>query len=932
MASASSVSPTLQAVPRFPVPDRARTPYRRPAWALILAILLASFGTAAWTGLDPGARFEKAGSVTWAILGPSPPRNLDASAGDGYVDLSWDPPADLLPPLGYFVYRGTSPGGEGRIGDTLLLDTSYRDNAVTNGVTYWYYVTASNLDGESNPSNEVPATPGGPPPPTAPDPPQNLQAQGGDGSVSLTWQAPDNNGGSPITNYHIYRGTTPDGLNRTATVGDVRSYSDAGVTNGVTYLYKVTAENDVGEGGRSNVASATPEAPPTPPGPPVNLQATAGDANVQLDWSAPTDNGGSPITNYRIRRGTVSGQLALLAEVPDVRSYLDSSVTNGNTYYYNVTAVNSAGEGPPSNEVSATPMSGDTAPDPPPNLVAIAGDARVSLSWQRPADGGSPITNYKIYRGTSPGGESWLATVASDVLSYADTTVTNGAPYSYYVTAVNIVGESGPSNEVSATPTPAATVPDAVRNLMGEPSNSQVLLTWLPPEHNGGRPITNYRVYRGTSPGDRSSVTTVGDVQTYRDLDLTNGVRYYYVVTAVNEIGEGPPSNQVSAVPATRPTAPRNVRAIPGDGSVTIQWSRPDSDGGAPVTNYRIYRGTVNGSLALVTMIGPIDSYTDGGRMNDQPYYYQVSAVNRVGEGPRSDPPVSATPRAGRTPPGAPPSLIATAGNGSVRLDWMPPGSNGGSPIQDYLVYRGFEPANLTRFPDRNTSVGPCAASCTLTDGTVKNGVTYYYEVTARNAFGEGPRSPLASATPREDAGGTDTTNPRVAITSPPQEETVAAGEVYVDGTASDDTAVVRVDVSSDGATWIAAYGTATWSARIMLSEGKWTIRARVIDSAGNTGGAAVNVTVKPVGPGTTGGFPGGDAGTMTIALAVGSFVVSAAVAWFILDRRRRFWRTVLGTQRRGRTPFIDDSGESPSGGTGPPPPQGTVPDQRLRP
>jgi fibronectin type 3 domain-containing protein len=878
-----------------------------------------------WTGLHPDARpGETAGGsstgtdVRWELLNPpGPPRNLQANAGDGYVDLHWDPPdiGDL--PTGYNIYRGECQGCESHYA-SILLFTDYRDSGVTNGVTYWYYVTATNVFGESGPSNEVSATPGGPPPPppppppTVPDPPQNLKAVGGDGTVSLTWDAPGDDGGSPILYYHIYRGTSPDQLSRYATVGgNARSFMDTGVTNGQTYWYEVSAENDVGEGGRSNEASATPVAPPRPPGPPVDLRATAGDGSVQLDWSAPADNGGSPVTKYNIYRGTTSGQLAFLAQVPPVTSYLDTTVTNGVKYFYHVTAVNSAGEGPPSNEVSATPMPTATAPDPPANLVAIVGDARVSLSWQLPgSDGGSPITNYKIYRGTSPNGESWLATVGADVFSYTDTPVTNGVTYYYYVTAVNVIGESGRSNEVSATPVPAATVPDAVLNLTAEPTDSGVQLAWLPPADNGGRPVTNYKIYRGSSHGDRSNVTTVGNVASYTDLGLKNGQRYYYVVSAVNEIGEGPPSNEVSATPATIPTAPRNLRAVAGDRVVTIQWTGPQNDGGSPVTNFKIYRGTTTGNLAFVTMIGPVDSYADEGLLNEQPYYYQVSAVNRAGEGPRSDQ-ASATPRARGTVPSAPQSLVATAGNGSVVLNWAAPATDGGAPITNYTVYRGIQDSNLTYFID----VGP---ALTLLDNTVNNGVTYYYEVTAKNAVGEGPRSPLASATPHPPSGGPDSTKPEVAITSPPPDGTVPAGPVYVDGTATDDTAVVRVEVSSDGTTWSPALGTARWSARLNLLEGRWTIRARGTDSAGNSASVAVNVTVKPgSGPGTTGYPANGDNGVTTIALAVGSFVVSAGVAWFILDRRRRFWRTVLGTQKRQRKPFIEETQDDvPGGGT----------------
>src|SRR5439155_7826928 len=81
--------------------------------------------------------------------------------------------------------------------------TSYNDTAVINGQTYYYKVSAVNLIRESPQSNEASATP-----PTIPSVPQNLQATAGIGNVTLTWQAPSSNGGSPVTNYNIYRPTS----------------------------------------------------------------------------------------------------------------------------------------------------------------------------------------------------------------------------------------------------------------------------------------------------------------------------------------------------------------------------------------------------------------------------------------------------------------------------------------------------------------------------------------------------------------------------------------------------------------------------------------------------------------------------------------------------------------------------------------------------
>lgn len=96
---------------------------------------------------------------------------------------------------------------------------------------------------------------------------------------------------------------------------------------------------------------------PKVPTPPRNLKATAGNSYVYLSWDAPSDDGGTPVMRYKVYRGTTSkGENTLLTTVGNVLTYTDKNVTNNQTYYYDVSAVNSVGEGMrKSNGVSATP-------------------------------------------------------------------------------------------------------------------------------------------------------------------------------------------------------------------------------------------------------------------------------------------------------------------------------------------------------------------------------------------------------------------------------------------------------------------------------------------------------------------------------------------------------------------------------------------------
>ncbi|MEJ0005608.1 MAG: fibronectin type III domain-containing protein [Steroidobacteraceae bacterium] len=131
------------------------------------------------------------------------------------------------------------------------------------------------------------------------------------------------------------------------------TYVDSTVANGTVYYYVVSALNAGGQSGNSTEVSAAPVAPSAPPPVPTNLQATAGNAQISLTWTA-----SSGATSYHVKRATISGGPYAQIAAPTTASYTDSQLVNGTNYYYVVTAVNSAGE-----SANSTPAS--TAPSPP---------------------------------------------------------------------------------------------------------------------------------------------------------------------------------------------------------------------------------------------------------------------------------------------------------------------------------------------------------------------------------------------------------------------------------------------------------------------------------------------------------------------------------------------------------------------------------------
>ncbi|MDE1862851.1 MAG: fibronectin type III domain-containing protein, partial [Thaumarchaeota archaeon] len=301
---------------------------------------------------------------------------------------------------------------------------------------------------------------------------------------------------------------------------------------------------------------------------------------------------------------------------------------------------------------SGTPSISESAPSAPTGLTANPGNATVSLSWSAPSsDGGSAITGYNIYRGTASGGETKYSSVSSSQTAYNDTSVTNGIKYYYEVTAVNAVGESARSGEASATPQTGATAPSAPTSLTGTPGNGTVSLSWTAPSSNGGSAITGYNVYRGTaSGGEGSTPVKTGITSTsYTDTGLTNGVTYYYTVKAVNSVGTSPASNEVGAtptVPSTAPGSPTGLVAAGGNAQISLSWSAPSSDGGSAITGYNVYRGTASGGETKYSSVSSSQTaYNDTSVTNGIKYYYEVTAVNAVGESARSGE-ASATPSA----------------------------------------------------------------------------------------------------------------------------------------------------------------------------------------------------------------------------------------------------------------------------------------------
>lgn len=539
---------------------------------------------------------------------PSAPTNLNVGGGVQQESLTWNAVAGAA---SYNVKRAAQSGGPYQAIGTAT-SSSYVDKPLTAGI-YYYVVTAVTAAGESPNSNEDYDTVTNPPGPNAP---AGLTATAiSSTQINLSWGTV-----AGTASYNLKRATVSGGPYVTVASPTAAAFSDTGLSTGTTYYYVVTAVSSGGESVNSNQASATPQFPiPSVPG---SLTATAGNTQVTLGWAA-----SAGATSYNLYRSTSSGGEGSTAYRTGLTalSFSDTGLTNGTTYFYQVTAVNSRGESANSSEASATPQL--PPPTSPTSLRASAvGLTEIDLDW----DFSSGVTGYKIER--SPDGSTGWVQVGTKVYDvyrpiYRDTGLSGGTTYYYRVRASNPSGDSDYSNIVSAS-----LLPPQPTGLNATGGNAQVSLAWT-----GSGTATGYNVYRTLNPtGAFTKVNTAAVTGlAYTDTGLSNGTAYFYYVTAVNATGEGGGSNTASATPQISvPLPPTNLAASVASASqINLSWNASTG-----ATSYNLYRSTTSGGEGNQPFYSGL-SYTsraDTLVSGLTTYYYQVTAVNAGGESSKS--------------------------------------------------------------------------------------------------------------------------------------------------------------------------------------------------------------------------------------------------------------------------------------------------------
>ena len=404
---------------------------------------------------------------------------------------------------------------------------------------------------------------------TVPDAPTMNPAQAqGAGIIGMAWLAPDNDGGLPIIGFNVYAGLASgeedyaSPLNGATPVTD-RAFMATGLTGGQTYYFTVKALNDLGESVPSGETEATAI---DVPGAPTGLQAVAGDGSVTLSWTPPVDTGGATIDYYHCYFGDSAESLGQWGSVAgDVVSVTVSGLTNGHTYWFAVAASNSMGRGALSDAVSATPTRPLSAPSAPALSLDDVGNGWISVTWTAPTDdGGSAVTGYNVYACTTSGPctiRRTSAPLAADASSYTiDTLAPNGDTYYITVTAQNAVGESDPSNEVSAMPLLAPAAPTGVSAATAPVGRRGLSATVTWTDDATAAAIDNHTVYvyayrAGTKHNPTGtyrllgSYVTSSDGTSYEVTGLSSGKTYAFTVSTHNPAGWSAGSTYSTPVP-----------------------------------------------------------------------------------------------------------------------------------------------------------------------------------------------------------------------------------------------------------------------------------------------------------------------------------------------------------------------------------------------
>lgn len=470
-----------------------------------------------------------------------------------------------------------------------------------------------------------------PPPPTPPNSPTGLTANAvASDQIDLSWT----DAGGNETGFRVERRVGAGAWSQIATPSaNTTTYSDSGLSDGVTYQYRVRACNDAGCSGFSGVASAT--TPVAIPAVPTSLRVRwESPTQSHLFWFDVSDNE----ANFELQRRESSSSGSTFAQVAtppaNATEHFDNGLTPVRSYAYRIRACNSAGCSTWSNTAEVTTPA--QTPSAPSGLSASAlSTSTIRLAW---SDNDDQEEDQRIERRQDSGPWAQIATVLQDVQAHDDTGLNQGTSYTYRLRACGPGDDcSGYSNEASATTQSPQVPPATPRSLVASVLSAQhVDLAWI----DGSNNETSFSLERRRNGTTWNEIAVIpANVMAFRDSGLWVGTTYRYRLKACNAWGCSNPTPDeriTTQDPSSVPNAPSNlnVQAVQA-GRVDLAWS---DNSGNEIT-FLIQRATgAFGAWADLELVevGTV-TYRDTTVSGSQLYNFRVFACNNIGCSDRSN-------------------------------------------------------------------------------------------------------------------------------------------------------------------------------------------------------------------------------------------------------------------------------------------------------
>ena len=630
-----------------------------------------------------------AASITVASNSVQVATSLTASPGPGIVSLQW---VGATPNMFYKIKRSLNAGGPYVEIAKNINGLGYSDTSVVNGTTYFYVVVGLNPNGVSFLSNETNATPT-----DVPLPPANLKATmlpstpacSGNPGVQLSWSSPPY-----YTQFALGRGRSSN-AETDRYVGANTNFIDCTLDGDPTNYYWVRAIWGTSQltlrSLPSNEVSITNASAPT-------IKVLPGNNEIFVKWAAnPVSNG--IIDSYQIWRSSVSGwpneNYVLLDGAFLGTSYFDTSVVNGQSYYYVIVVNYRFGPSWPSVEEGGIPRPNPGAPS---NLTVqkdIASNSPL-LTWSKPTH----YNAFNIYRATSVGGP-YTFLFASPTNQYVDSLTTPGTYYYKIATAWGSY-ESGYSNLVSYTF-------GAPLTFSVTATASNINLSW-----SAVAGAISYKIFRSTVAGGpyTNIATTAGT--TYSNtttvpvgFTAAAGTGYFFVIQPLFAGSIPGQNSSESSGMLTGTQTPSGLSLLAStSGSVNLTWAKVSG-----VTNYTVYKSST--LAGVYTSVGTSSSnlLSVSSLSSNTGYYFKV-ATTSCGSGCLSSALLAYT----YTTPSAP--SIAN-GNNQIVITWT-----GVTGATSYNIFRSSDAISYT-----NIRTG--ATGGTFTDAAAVNGTLYFYKIQA---------------------------------------------------------------------------------------------------------------------------------------------------------------------------------------------------------